>query len=273
MRLLKNLVINEVSCVIRGANKDAKVMLRKSDDDHRPLLFADIMYRKAQEEDELRGPRDEDDSKKLTAKLKEFAALMVTVDPSKSEEEHLFDFVNTAHGRKRAEHLNNLSKGETSMNRSEELLSIGKAAGGMEMICKNIIDRGSTTITEHEFSAALMEHAKANRKADESVVKAFSRILETDVDVRRAYGIAKGYPNLMSLEPTSVEVGNTVTADDSKKAYDQLMALAEKQRATSPTKTIQQLFALVMADPANAKLANAAHRRPSSTSGSELERR
>jgi hypothetical protein len=141
------------------------------------------------------------------------------------------------------------------MNRSEELLSIAKAAGGMEMICKNIIDRGSTTITEHEFSAALMAHCKND-------VKAFSKMIETDSDIRRALGIAKGYPDVMSLDPVSTEGGSTVTADDSKKAYDQLMALAEKQRVTSPTLSVQQLFARVMTDPANAKLAAAAHRRP-----------
>ena len=78
----------------------------------------------------------------------------------------------------------------------------------------------------------------------------------------------------MSVEPVSGEVGSTVTADDSKKAYDQLMAMAEKQHALAPTKTIQQLFAAVFADPANAKLAAAAHRRPtaSRTSGSELQK-
>ena len=62
-----------------------------------------------------------------------------------------------------------------------------------------------------------MEHAKANRKAGESVVKAFSRMIEEDSEIRRAYGIAKGYPDYMSLEPTSVEVGSTATADDSRR--------------------------------------------------------
>jgi hypothetical protein len=66
----------------------------------------------------------------------------------------------------------------------------------------------------------------------------------------------------MSIEPVSVEVGSTATSDDSKKAYEQLMAMAEKQHALAPTLTIQQLFAAVFADPANAKLAAAAHRRP-----------
>jgi hypothetical protein len=46
----------------------------------------------------------------------------------------------------------------------------------------------------------LMEHAKGSRKADESVVKAFSRMIEEDVDIRRAYGICKGYAH--------TEVGN-----------------------------------------------------------------
>jgi hypothetical protein len=58
-----------------------------------------------------------------------------------------------------------------------------------------------------EFSAALMEYAKQNKRdASESTVSAFSRILESDRDIRTAYGIAKGYA---SLEPTSVEVGDT----------------------------------------------------------------
>jgi hypothetical protein len=159
------------------------------------------------------------------------------------------------------------------MNRSEELRDIAKAAGGMEMICKNIIDRGSTTISEQEFSAALMEHAKGSRKADESVVKAFSRMIEEDADIRRAYGICKGYPNMMSLEPTSVEVGSTVTADDSKAAYDKLMALAEKQRALAPWLSAAQAFARVFEQ--NPELAGRAHRRPtaSSTSGDESQRR
>lgn len=147
------------------------------------------------------------------------------------------------------------------MNRFEELRDIAKANGGMEMICKNIIDRGSTTISEQEFSAALMEHAKASRKADESVVRAFSRMIEEDADIRRAYGICKGYAY---TETTSVEVGNTAVSDDSAEAVRQLKEMAEKQRRT---------FEQVFADPANSKLAARTytqHHR-SGTSGRELQ--
>jgi hypothetical protein len=139
------------------------------------------------------------------------------------------------------------------MDRTDELRNIAKAAGGMEMIVKNIIDRGSTTITETEFSAALMEHAKGNRKAGESVVKTFSRMIEEDSEIRRAYGIAKGYPNLMSTEPVSTEAGSSEFKDDSAEAIKQLNAMAEKQHRT---------FEQVFQGPANAKLAAAAHRRP-----------
>jgi hypothetical protein len=48
-----------------------------------PLLKADVS-------DPLRGPRETPDDKKLSAKLLEFAALMVKVDPSKTQEQHSF---------------------------------------------------------------------------------------------------------------------------------------------------------------------------------------
>jgi hypothetical protein len=43
MRILKDLVIDEVSCVVKGASPGAKVMIRKSDVG--PLFFDDIIKR------------------------------------------------------------------------------------------------------------------------------------------------------------------------------------------------------------------------------------
>jgi hypothetical protein len=79
-------------------------------------------------------------------------------------------------------------------------------------------------------------------------------------------GIAKGYPDMMSTSPVSTEVGSTVTTDDSKKAYDQLVALGNKLRETSPALSAQQAFARVME--ANPDLANKTHRRPNVSSPS-----
>ena len=45
-----------------------------------------------------------------------------------------------------------------------------------------------------------------------------------------------------------MEVGSSATADDSAKAYNQLMALAEKQRALAPTLPDTQLYEMVFAD-------------------------
>src|ERR1700730_13820123 len=88
---------------------------------------------------------------------------------SVTEETALFHLLHHPHGRRLAEHLNSISKTERQpiMDRTTELKDIAKAAGGMQAIVKDIIVRGSTTITEHEFSAALMQHAKSNRKTDE----------------------------------------------------------------------------------------------------------
>jgi hypothetical protein len=49
----------------------------------------------------------------LLSKLNEMVTAMVIADPSKTPEEHLFDLINTRRGRSRANHLNELSKGES----------------------------------------------------------------------------------------------------------------------------------------------------------------
>jgi hypothetical protein len=252
-RKLTKLRIDEVSSVDKGAGDGVKVMLYKRDSSdtphHRPLLFNDIIKL---DDDEPRDDDDEqrtntiDDDEKLSGKLRAMVAALITAMPTLKESEAMHFILHTRHGRKMFEHFSK-AKEPIVMNRSEELLSIAKVAGGMEAICKNIIDRGSTTITEAEFSAALMEHAKSNRKTDESVVKTFSRMIEEDADIRRAYGICKGYPpNVMSLEVVSTEVGSSEFADDRAEAIKQLNAMAEKQHRT---------FEQVFQDPANAKLA------------------
>ena len=141
----------------------------------------------------------------------------------------------------------------------------------MALIAKNIIDRGSTTITEAEFSAAFMEHCKND-------VKAFGNMIEKDSDIRRAYGIAKGYPDMMSIEPLMVggnDAFDTSVVDGSAKAAEQIRSLVEEQRSRAPTLTTSQLYERVYANPANNALLARAHRRPqaSSTSGDELQRR
>jgi hypothetical protein len=271
MAVLKHLRIDEVSAVLKGANPHAKILIRKSATPYRRALsFNEVMTLHKADDDALRteqpgdknNPRVEDDVGKLTAKLKEFAALMIKVDPSKSEEEHLFDLMHSRTGRGLANHLNSLTKKESTMDVTK-LHNIES----VREVCKHIVSAGA----EGGYDV-VVGHARIDKRSDETDASAFSRIYQApeNIELRRACYV-KGYPNMMSIEPASQEVGDTNVTDDSSKAYDALMEMAEKQHRLSPTLTIAQLFARVFADPANSKLAAAAHRRPnsSSTSGSE----
>jgi hypothetical protein len=287
-RKLTKLRIDEVSSVNRGAGEGVKVMLLKRDNGDavlkhdngdysylpswaakdltdtlppQPMLFNDIMLAKLSEE------REDDGDTVPPDKLEQMIAAMIAAAPSLRREDAADFLMHTPRGRRLAEflseHFTKTRKEEPIMDRSQELRDIAKAAGGMEMICKNIIDHGTTTITETEFSDALTEHCKAHRRDGESVVKAFSRTLEEDISVRRAYGIAKGYPNMMSVEPVSVEVGSSATADDSAKAFSQLQELIAEQRKRSPTLADAKLYEMVFA--ANPALVKASVWHPPAT--------
>ncbi len=252
VRKLTKLRIDEVSAVIKGANPGAKVLIRKSEDDG-PLSFNDIMLRKAENDDisdeNMIDPNDTPTS--LLPKLNDMVLAMVRAEPSLSEEHALFHILHSPHGRKLAEHLNNISKGETMPQ-----------VDIMKVIA----------ITED----ALMAQAKLHKRYDESDAKAFARVYENDIDFRKQWrdlteakhvvALGKG---MATLTPTSTEVGNTNVKSDAAEAVRLLTEMAEKQHRS---------FEQVFTDPANAKLARqtyTAHHRPtaSSTSGDELQRR
>jgi hypothetical protein len=158
-------------------------------------------------------------------------AAMVKADPTKSEEEHLYHLLHTTHGRRLAEHLNNLSKGETKMP-TVDIMKLHNPDSVIEFI-------KSSGASEHVISEVIMGHAKLNTRDGESDAQAFARVFPK---FQTAYGVAKGYPNLMSIEPVSIEVGDTSVADDSWKASAQLAALVEETRARAPTLTSEQLY-------------------------------
>jgi hypothetical protein len=238
-RLLKNLVINEVSAVFKGANPGALVMIRKADDDP-PYLFEDIMERrkrqspfahislhKAAVSGPLRGPREGDDSDKVLAKLNAMVDAMFVATPSISREQAAHYLLHNAHGRRLAEHLNNLSKGETIMPQVDIL----KVA----------------TILEDGLNA------QVTKRDGESFAQAFSRKYQADEDWRRQWAsvteakhtvaLSKG---MASLTPTSLGVGNTNVSDDSAEAVRLLNEMCEKQGRS---------FESVFSDPANSALA------------------
>jgi hypothetical protein len=268
VRILTKLRVDEISSVTRGAGEGVKIVLMKLDNGggkamvdkpanfyapQRPLLFNDFMkLRKLSEAEAAEDVRDEDDDDKVEPKLRAWARLMVVVDPSRTEEEHLYRLTQTAHGQAVARHLNELSKGAPPMLDIRKLIPV--------------------------LEEGLLARAKLEKRDGESDAKAFSRIYENDIDFRKQWqtvteakhriALSKSLPNIMSTTPTSTEVGNTNVSDDSAKAVRLLREMAEKQH-----KTFEEVFL----DNSNAELVERtytlAHRpNKSSPSYSELER-
>jgi hypothetical protein len=271
-RLLTKLTISEISSAREGAGDGVKVVLMKR---HAPppgryskffegIDFEKLRTRKANPiRDDM--PAAQDAEAALHPKLEAFVAAVLEAAPTLSREEAIRFLLHTHDGRATARHLAEITKTsiirkeEPTMDRMETLRSFVKS-DGITGIAKHIVQKGGTGVTEAEFSDLIMEAAKRERRAGESDASAFARLFENpaNVDLRRAYAITKS--TLMDIQPVQVG-GADVSVNDSGKAYDQLVALAEEQRRRSPTLTDAQAFA--RAFEANPELAAKAHRRPS----------
>jgi hypothetical protein len=259
MRKLTQLRIDEVSAVIKGANEGAKVMIRKHDQiSDPPYLFNDIMKLRNDDDEQRTNTIPDDD--KVSAKLRSMVAALIMSNPTFSKEEATHYLLHTAHGRRLAEHFNNISKHEDEipMNRSEEMQEMCKfvKSGGMSTVAKRIIETGSTSLTEPEYTELVLEDA-ALRKV--SFEKAFAgpttqqayKIVREVGHLKSLVAIAPGsydaiIKGMATLKPTSTSVGNTLVPDDSAEAVRLLAEMAERQH-----RTFEQIFS----DPANAKLA------------------
>jgi hypothetical protein len=233
-----------IASILADDDVDKAAAMTKTFEQCSDYLKANIIV-KSDVSDKARGPREEDDSEKVTAKLKAMVQLMVRADPSKTQEQHLFSLLHTARGQQLARHLNEISK-----RKEEPQMDISKLL----------------EITE----AGLM--AQVTRRDGESYAKSFSRKFEDDInflkqwrdltDAKHSMALSKG---MASLQVTSVEVGNTNVADDSAAAVKLLSEMAEKQ---------SRKFEEVFADPANKALANRTYtsRHRSSVNTDYLER-
>jgi hypothetical protein len=119
-------------------------------------------------------------------------------------------------------------------------------------------DSDAQGISEFEFTTLMME--EATRKGL-SFEKCFTA--PENLDIRKAHQLTKA--TRVDVQPVTVEIGSTVTEDDSRAAYEALQAMAEKLRASAPYLSVSQAFARVFEDQKNAELAAKAHRRPSAT--------
>jgi hypothetical protein len=257
VRILTKLKINEVSSVDRGAGEGVKIVLMKRDDTpQRPLLFNDIMLAKVAADDEQRTNTIPDDDK-VSAKLRSMVDAMIVAVPTLDRQTATHYLLHTPKGRRLAEHFNSISKrkDETPMP-TVDIMKLHNPDSVIEFI-------KSSGASEFVISEVIMGHARLNKRDGESDAQAFARVFPK---FQTAYGVSKGYPNMMSVEPVSVEVGDTTVEDDSWKAAAQLTALVEEQRARARWMTASKLYERVYADPANKAVVARAHKRPTASS-------
>lgn len=261
--LLRRLKINEISSVDRGAGEGCRIVLYKRDNSAdkpdfwdvplppppRPLLFNDVMLRKLADEprddDDLERTNTIDDDKKLSGKLRQMVAALITAAPSLREDQAMHFLLHSPTGRKLAEHLNNLAKRKDSTMPRVDIMKL-------------------IEVTEQGLMA------QVTQRDGESYHQSFARRYENDISFRKQWAALTDAKHLMALRkgmatltPTSTEVGNTNVSDDSAEAVRLLSEMAAKNGRS---------FEQVFADPANAKLARQTytqHHRSSISYGSQ----
>ena len=204
-KLLTKLKVTEVSSVDRGAGENCKIVLMKRADDGAPTgyFFNDIMRKNA---DEIQRPNAPTDAPKapLSEKLEGMVDAMLLAAPTLDRQAAHHYLTETAHGRRLAEHLNNLSKGETPMPQ----VNIQKLIETLEQ--------------------SLM--AQVAKRDGESYAQSFSRKFESDIDFRKQWrdltDVKLGFADTATtttaaakgMTPTSTSVGSSLVADDSAEA-------------------------------------------------------
>ena len=222
-------------------------------------------------------PRVKNDEYKLSDRLWELVAAMVEARPGLHPQRAARWLLHTEQGQALLNSTGTHKAERNTMNRSEEMQVMRGfvKGGGMVAVAKRILETGSTSLSEREYTTLVQEDARLKSISFE---KAFA-----DPNTQRAYKIVReagyvkalDYPNLVSVTPVSVAVGNTNEDGeaDALKAAKQIAALVEEQRALAPTKTTSELYEAVYANAENKPLLRRAHKRPNtdSTSGDELQ--
>jgi hypothetical protein len=181
------------------------------------------------------------------------------------------DHLRRKHGFEKTESTPMESIEKLKADRTENLLAIGKAGGAVAMAKIINADNDAHGLSEAEYTAILTQHAQKlfpDKTPDSAFAKLFADNGPDGVLLRKAHNVVK--LSAFDVQPTMVGgVGATNEANDDEQseASRQLGEMAERLRATSPWLGADQAFARVFENPANAKLAGKAHRRPSAPPG------
>jgi hypothetical protein len=238
MRKLTQLRIDEVSSVDKGAGEGVKVMLYKRDTPQGPLLFNDIMLRKATEPTDT---GDEPSTANLSATLDELTAEIVASS--------------TPH------HINPLRARRWLLTTPQ----------GQQLLLQRATKKRETPMLDFAKLLEITEHglnAQVTQQTGESFAKAFTRKYESDESYRRQWQNHQDTKMMLSLSkatsasmtPTTAVVGDTSVADDSAEAVRLLTEMAEQTG---------QSFEVVFSAPENKELAARTytmHNRPNNSS-------
>jgi hypothetical protein len=266
VRVLRNLKINEVSTVDRGAGNGCRIVLFKRDDavapdngngngDNDEVYAAALHFLMSTPHGAgvvrrifPRGPNG-------TADIEHLARLVAHVtrvranngddaEPSDPHQPWLDVIGDDAETEDEdAETIgddNDETESFQMSDRNTALQAIVKRDGGVIPLCKRICKEGARGITEQELTALITEYAQ-QLYPDMSPEGAFSKLFMSPggEPLRRAVQIAKG---LMDIEPVHVGAADASDTDDAAKAYEQLQRLATQQRKRAPFLSVSQAF-------------------------------
>jgi len=178
------------------------------------------------------------------------------------------------HSARGAALLRRLNKQKDTSAMSDNWTSIAKDHG-IVAVAKHVIDNGAGSLGEHEFTKLVTEAAQ-RAHPDMSPERAFAKIFGADTQdaqlLRQAHALTKSWPAPLSLSPTMTggsdafpsarrREGSSPPRQDGtnrggeSSAYDQLVAMAERQRKDG--ETAAAAFLRIYTDSANASLAAA----------------
>jgi hypothetical protein len=159
--------------------------------------------------------------------------------------------------------LSRMKKGDTTtMTRQEHLRDIAKNYGPIRLAKLLVEDQDAHGIGEDELTDLIGKHdPKPGESTAQTFVRHYTAQTSDGMALRKAMAIAKEAASLTPLTSGGLDDQRAAINDtESSAAYQQLVELAEAQRASAPFLSTAQAFE--RAFKANPELAAKAHRRP-----------
>jgi hypothetical protein len=273
-RVLRNLRIDEVSSVDKGAGDGVRVVLMKrhsGDIDfgrifgvgHGPrdpeLKYWQRRFRKDADaliDDDAaalgNGDRDDGDSSENSRHISHLADLLCEVNPTLTRQRALHHLLHDKNGAALVARMRTAKahKRKDKPMTWETLEKFVKSDDGyMLEFCKSITDIGNKMQLSEEQFTKLATAAAQRDYPNDRPDQAFSKFFQSNEVVRRAHAVVKGMALIIP-----VSVGNQ-DVDDPEDALEQLQELAAEQHRRQPEMSLDKCFAKIYSDPANVSLA------------------